>query len=158
MLLLNRVINSEVMKNFIFLIVVMAGLISCGSGKSAHNKQLNNKKNVTEIVHEPGDTIRISNDKLEYEIIIIENGFDSWLLTQKPMWYYSEHTLELKNYQYVTEWNNRVRQPNRYDPHLYEQIIDYDPNIHYGLEVNYKLYMYFKFFEQKYHQKLLYYR
>jgi len=152
------VLNNEVMRSFILFIAVMAGLISCGTGKSAQNDQIERKNNVTEIVHEPGDTIRIENEELEYEVIIIESGFESWLVTQKPMWYYSESTLENKNYQYVVEWNNRVRQPDRYDPHLYEQLIDYDPNIHYGLEVNYKLYMYFKFFEQKYHQKLLFYR
>lgn len=146
------------MKNILWIFLVLTGLMSCGTGKSTQNDQINRKKKVTEIVHEAGDTIRIANEELEYEIIIIENGFDSWLVTQKPMWYYNESTLEFKNYQYVIEWNNRVRQPGRYDPHLYEQIIDYDPNIHYGLEVNYKLYMYFKFFEQKYHQKLLSYR
>ncbi len=150
--------KSRHMRNLLIILVSGIVLLSCGTKKSSANDQMVRKKEVTQIVHEPGDTIRIANDELEYEIIIIENGFDSWLATQKPMWYYSEPTLEIKNYQYVTEWNNRVRQPNRYDPNLYEMLIDYDPNIHYGLEVNYKLYMYFKFFEKKYHQKLLYYR
>jgi hypothetical protein len=138
--------------------MIIAGLISCGTGKSTQQDQMVKNNKATEIIHESGDTIRITNEKLEYEIIIIESGFESWLVTQKPMWYYSEPTLEIKNYRYVNEWNNRVRQPNRYDPRLYEQIIDYDPHIHYGLEVNYKLYMYFKFFEQKYHQRLTPYR
>jgi hypothetical protein len=30
------------------------------------------------------DTVRIANDSLEYEIIIIEPGFQSWLVTQPP--------------------------------------------------------------------------
>ena len=35
------------------------------------------------------DTIRIANDSLQYEIIIIEPGFNAWLTTQKPRNYYS---------------------------------------------------------------------
>ncbi|MGO2102488.1 MAG: DUF6146 family protein, partial [Psychroflexus halocasei] len=34
------------------------------------------------------------------------------------------------------------------------QEIDYQPHIDYGYEVNYMLYHYFLFFEQKYNQKL----
>ena len=131
-------------------------IIGCSGSRSTQQSKIPAKeKDTVKIVHEPGDTIRIANDELEYEIIIIENGFDSWLVTQKPMEYYSLPVLENKNYRYVIEWNNRVRQPDRYNPNLYQQTIDYDPNIHYGKEVNYKLYMYFKFFEQKYHQRLL---
>ena len=63
------------------------------------------------------DTIRIANDSLEYEIIIIEPGFDSWLAsTARPEGYYSQTFLENRNYIYVTEWNSRVLQPQRFDP------------------------------------------
>ncbi|MCF6222345.1 MAG: DUF6146 family protein [Flavobacteriaceae bacterium] len=100
------------------------------------------------------DTIKIVNEELEYEILIIEIGFDSWLLTQRPIWFYPNTTLAYRNYLNVIEWNNRVIQPALYNPNLYEQIIDYQPNIDYGIEVNYKLFMYFKFFQQKYNQRL----
>lgn len=100
------------------------------------------------------DTIKIANEELEYEILIIETGFESWLVTQKPMWYYSNNTLAIKNQFYVVEWNQRVLQPFVYSPSLYEMQINYNPVVDYGIEVNYKLYMYFQFFQQKYKQKL----
>lgn len=103
------------------------------------------------------DTIRIANDSLEYEIIIIEVGFESWLVTQRPKEFYSVSFLETRNLFYVQTYNQRVLQPQRYDPNLYFQQINYESNIHYGLEVNYLLYMYFEYFQKKYRQNLRYY-
>lgn len=101
------------------------------------------------------DTVRIANDSLEYEILIIEPGFNAWLLsTAKPEGYYSQKYLENRNIQYVTEWNQRVLQPQRYNSNLYELQIDYQPNINYGYEVNYKLYNYFIYFQLTYNQRL----
>ena len=100
------------------------------------------------------DTIRIENEELEYEIIILEVGFQNWLVTQRPMWYYSLNILENRNRYYVLEWNRRVQNPQLFNSNLYFQFIDYDPAIEYGLEVNYMLYMYFEFFQQKYRQRL----
>lgn len=101
------------------------------------------------------DTIRIANDSLEYEILIIEPGFNSWLAsTAKPEGYYSQAYMENRNIIYVTEWNQRVLQPHRYNANLYELQIDYQPNIDYGYEVNYKLYNYFIYFQLRYNQRL----
>ena len=100
------------------------------------------------------DTLRIANDSLEYEIVIIEPGFDSWLATAKPRNFYSLSYLENKNRLYVTSWNQRVLNPYRYNPDLYERRIDYESNTHYGLEVNYLLYNYFVFFQSRYKQRL----
>ncbi|MCY1453149.1 hypothetical protein D9M71_701230 [compost metagenome] len=52
------------------------------------------------------------------------------------------------------EWNIRATQPNRYDPNLYEMTIDYQPQIHYGYEVNYLIYNYMIYFQNTYKQKL----
>ncbi len=123
-------------------------IYSCDSPKTVVNQD-----NIS-LTEKVADTIRIENKELEYEIIIIDIGFESWLVTQKPIWYYSNSSLRIKNNFYVTEWNIRVNQPFVYDPHLYELPIDYSPHIDYGKEVNYKLYMYFQFFQQKYKQKL----
>lgn len=101
------------------------------------------------------DTVRIANDELEYEIIIIEPGFNYWLVSRaQPEGYYSQNFLESRNMQYVTEWNNRVLQPFRYDPNLYEMQIDYQRGIDYGYDVNYKLYNYFIYFQITYKQQL----
>lgn len=106
-------------------------------------------------VKKGNDTVRIANDSLEYEVIIIDNGFNTWLASRAyPRNYLSLSYLENKNYLYVTEWNNRVLQPQRYNPNLYEMTIDYRRDIHYGYEVNYLIYNYMIYFQNTYKQKL----
>lgn len=101
------------------------------------------------------DTIRIANEELEYEVIIIEPGFNAWLNgTALPRNYHTQAFLENKNRLYITEWNNRVLQPMRFDPNLYEMTINYDPTINYGYEVNYLIYNYMIFFQNTYKQQL----
>ncbi|SNR48188.1 hypothetical protein SAMN04488009_2096 [Maribacter sedimenticola] len=125
---------------------------SCGSSKEAVSIS-SAEKTVFEQVK--GDTITIASDKTEYEIIIIEPGFNTWLNSiAKPEGYYSQEFLENRNYLMVVEWNQRVLQPMRYNPNLYELQIDYNQNIDYGYEVNYKLYNYFIYFQRKYNQRL----
>lgn len=106
---------------------------------------------------EKEEPVVIANEKLEYEIIIIDQGFTSFLRTQaRPREYYSETYLKNKNRRYVAVWNTRARNPQRFNTSIYENIIDYNPTEDYGLEVNYKLFWYFKFAEQKYKMKLDY--
>ncbi|MEZ4802674.1 MAG: DUF6146 family protein [Gelidibacter sp.] len=137
------------MKTFIYFLLVCGLLISCNTSNKAIQTS-NDSANMAE-----QDTVRIANDNLEYEIIIIEPGFNTWLAsTAKPEGYYSQEFLEGRNQQYVVEWNNRVLQPHRYNPNLYEMQIDYDSGIDYGYEVNYKLYNYFIYFQLTYNQKL----
>lgn len=100
------------------------------------------------------DTVRIANDSLDYEIIIIEPGFYNWLVTQFPEDYYTLSFLENRNLFYVQEYNRRVINPNQYDSQLYLWQIDYQPNVKYGKEVNYLLYNWFIYFQQTYKQKL----
>ncbi|WP_293892688.1 DUF6146 family protein [Flavobacterium sp.] len=100
------------------------------------------------------DVVRIANDSLEYEVIIMDSGFSSWIAGRaKPRGFYSESYLESKNQQYVSEWNNRVLQPERYR-NLYEMQINYDRNIHYGYEVNYLIYNYMVYFQITNNQQL----
>jgi hypothetical protein len=58
----------------------------------------------------------------------------------RPEGYYSQSFLENRNQLYVVNWNQRVLQPLRYNPNLYELQIDYQPHIDFGYELNYKLY------------------
>ncbi|MCK0109672.1 DUF6146 family protein [Flavobacteriaceae bacterium S0825] len=135
------------MKNLFLIFLICFGVISCKTSQKA-----NVSNQVSEVEQ---DTVRIANDKLEYEIIIIEPGFSTWLLsTAKPEGYYSQEFLESRNQMLVSEWNSRVLQPNRYSPSLYEARIDYEPNIDYGYEVNYKLYNYFIYFQITHKQQL----
>ncbi len=102
-----------------------------------------------------GDTIDISNEKTEYEITIIEPGFNIWLSSiARPEGYYSQSFMENRNQIFVTNWNIRVLQPQTYNSGLYQLRIDYEANTDYGYEVNYKLYNYFIYFQRKYGQRL----
>ena len=135
------------MKNFIYLFVLGLVIYSCGTTKDRDFTK--DPKVVT-----AQDTVRIANDSLEYEIIIIEPGFFMFLNSlARPEGYYSQSYLESKNQFLVQEYNNRVNQPQQYNPNLYIQEINYDPNIDYGYEVNYLLYNYFVFFSREYNQR-----
>lgn len=101
------------------------------------------------------DTVKISDTASNYDIVIIEPGFQTWLQSiARPEGYYSQSFLENRNQIYVTTWNQRVLLPLQYDPLLYELQINYDPNVDYGYDVNYKLYNYFIYFQRKYKQRL----
>ena len=64
------------------------------------NKSVNSKE-IAKVDQTAKDTIRIQNEELEYEILILEVGFEAWLATQRPMGYYTQSTLENKNKFYV---------------------------------------------------------
>jgi len=136
------------MKYILVLLVIVAMAFSCKTpqGQVASSNESQTASN---------DTVRISSDKVEYEIIIIEPGFNTWLVTTaRPEGYYSQSFLENRNIQYVTAWNQRVMQANIYDPNLYEMQINYQQGIDYGYDVNYKLYNYFIYFQLKYKEQL----
>ncbi|NCC74409.1 MAG: hypothetical protein EOM06_13590 [Sphingobacteriia bacterium] len=87
-------------------------------------------------------------DSTEYELIVSDAEFENWLITNsRPVWYHENDYYRFKNRLYVVSWNNRVRQAMYRPPYEYE--IEYDPSVDYGVEVNWKLYWYFKYLEQK---------
>ncbi len=133
------------MKNLFYIAILGLFLYSCGS----QNRSLKSDR----VANAENDTVRIANDSLEYEIIIIEPGFNLFINSiARPEGYYSQSYLENKNRILVNEYNNRVRQPSRYNPDLYIQQINYERNIDYGYEVNYLLYNYFVYFSRQYNQ------
>ncbi len=137
------------MKTFIYILLISLAMVSCNTTDRAI-QNTNETLNLSE-----QDTVRIANDAIEYEIIIIEPGFNTWLAsTARPEGYYSQDFLESRNRQYVTEWNSRVLQPHRFNPNLYEMQIDYQYGVDYGYEVNYKLYNYFIYFQLTHNQRL----
>lgn len=131
---------------FIFLASFLGILLySCGvsSTKSAINSQ------------EKEEPVVIANDSLEYEITIVDVGFNYYLQSiAQPIGYYSQNYLENWNRIYVVNWNIRAQNPTRYDPNIYFNVIDYDPKIDYGLDLNYKLFNYFQFAQRKYRMRL----
>ncbi len=134
------------MKQVIIILVTIIAFASCKSTYSNADKDSNEITN---------DTIKIKNDSLEYEIMIIEPGFNNWLATQQPRGYYGQSFLESRNQQFVQQYNYRVQNPLQFDPLLYQQEINYSFNIDYGYEVNYMLYNYFVYFQQKYDQNFI---
>ena len=139
------------MKNLFYLMLLVGiFMFNCNTPKTTVNNIEERANNVKQ-----NDTVTIANDELEYEIIIIEPGFNFWVQSRaRQRGYYSQQFLENRNQLFVIEWNQRVLQPQRFNPNLYELQIDYQPNIDYGYEVNYLLYNYFIYFQLTYNQRL----
>ncbi|WP_438961401.1 DUF6146 family protein [Nonlabens sp.] len=135
------------MKTTFYFIALLALIVSCNSYRPS-------TRNGSLAIQTKSDTLRIANDSLEYELIVIEPGFNAWLVTQPPRGYYAQSTLEMRNKLYVNEYNLRVNNALSYDPSLYQWRIDYENDVDYGYEVNYLLYNYFLFFEKRYNQRL----
>ncbi len=146
----------KILLPILFIAVVFIGVLhSCKSSKSSKESVEISDKEKVAFNATKGDTISIADSETEYEIIIIEPGFNFWLQSiARPEGYYSQSFLENRNRILVIEWNQRVIQPLRFDTNLYEIQINYDANVDYGYEVNYKLYNYFVYFQRKYNQRL----
>ena len=97
-------------------------------------------------------TDTVSVDSIEYKLIILDPGFDSWILTKPSKQFYSKAYYEYMNRLYASEWNYRYTTIINHCE--YDSYIDYAPEIDYGLDLNYKLYYYFKYFEETYKTKL----
>ena len=132
----------KLLKQLLFIFTIGIFLWSCGSSN------LNN-------TIEKEEPVVIANDSLEYEIIIIDPGFTAFLNSiAQPEGFYNQIYLEARNRAWVITWNQRYLNPNQYNANIYENMIDYQQNIDYGYEVNYKLFNYFLFAQQKYKMDL----
>lgn len=145
------------MKNLLYFLILGLSIYSCSSSRSTDGVLYGTTDpepyDTTDVAVEY-DTVIIENPELEYEIIIIEPGFSTFLNSvARPEGYYTQSYLENKNQFLVTDYNQRVRQPQRYNPNIYAQEIEYDPQIDYGYEVNYKLYNYFVFLARRFNQR-----
>lgn len=138
--------NFKIMKKIIYTFILAAVIIGCASTSS--------KKDIGATSEVLSDTVRIANDSLEYEILIIEPGFNAWLITQRPRGYYDQFFLENRNIFLVAEYNRRFLNGLQFNPNLYIQPIDYRNDIDYGYEVNYLLWHWFQYFQQQNNQKL----
>jgi len=131
------------MLRYFIVLVAIVSLYSCRSTTKSAVTQTRKEK-----------PVRIANDSLEYEVIIFDIGFNTFLNSRaRPRGFYGEQFLRNRNIFSVATYNQRVLQPTRYG-NLYPQTIDYESKIDYGYEVNYLLFNYFLFFEQKYNQRL----
>jgi hypothetical protein len=139
-------IGQTIIANSLFWLI-FAGVITsfmASSCKTMHNAATSSQ----EVDLVKNDTLP-ERDSTEYELIVMDSKFESWLISQPPAHYYSQQYYENWNQQYVAEWNSRHNNPTRYG-NFYQTKIDYNPHIDYGLELNYKLYYYFRFIKKEY--------
>ena len=130
-------------KNLFLFAIISTLIYACGSSP------LNN----TEVEKE--EPVVIANDSLEYEIIIIDPGFTTFLNSIAQLeGFYSQKYMEARNRAWVLTWNQRAQNSFQFNPNIYENIIDYQQTIDYGYEVNYKLFNYFIFAQRKYKMSL----
>lgn len=133
-------------KYIVSIFLFIAFLVGCSSKKA-----VNSNSNTPAI---SGDTLRIANEKLEYEVIIIDAGFNSWFYQYaKPREFYQQSYLEARNRFWVLEYNRRANNM-QYNRNLYEMPINYDSVTDYGFEVNYLLYNYLVYFQLTNKQQL----
>ena len=90
----------------------------------------------------------VSMIEVEYDLIVFEPGFEMFLMSQPPMDYYSTSYYRNWNIHYVQEWN--IRSTSNRLVGVYQERIDYNPHVEYGIELEYKLYYFFRFIEDKY--------
>ena len=139
------------MKQFILHAVLLLFCFNCKPVNQNQNTDISEKS----LNQKYSDTVSIASDKVEYEITVIEPGFYNWLYgTARPEGYYSKQFLESRNRILVLNWNQRVMQPQQFDPELYLFRIDYDEKIDYGYKLNFILYNYFVYFQMKHRQRL----
>lgn len=126
------------MKKLILMAVVSIAFWSCKTSQPAANTNAS----------------RIESDSTQYEITIIDPDFDMWyLMNFVPSRDYTDQYYHQWNLRAVGNWNSYVTR-GRYRRAINEMIY-YNPGIDYGIEVNRKLYWYFKFIEEKYRVPLL---
>lgn len=130
------------MKTVLISTIIAIFIWSCSSNNNTIKHTANSNENIA-----VNDTIKISNDELDYEVIIIDPGFNSWLISRaKPRNFYTQSYLESRNAAWVQQWNINASSGFS-NKNLYEMPINYDSNINYGYEVNYLIFNYLTYFQ-----------
>lgn len=98
--------------------------------------------------------VKPENDSSAYELVIIDPDFDLWyIMKYSPALDRSEGTYQVQNRLGVLNWNSF------YASGMFSEVIgsyiDYRPEISYGIELNRRLYWYFRFIEERHHIQLL---
>jgi hypothetical protein len=125
------------MRLILFILIIFGAITSCGVFQKSN----------TEAAEQSVELV--AEDSLEYELMVLDPGFTSFLATQPPAEHYSQSYYESWNQRYVLEWNSRHHNPLRYGD-FYQTEIYYDPYTDYGLDLNYRLYNYFQYIEKEY--------
>ena len=85
-------------------------------------------------------------DSSEYELLVFDPEFETWFQTNySPAKDHSNEYYQSWNNQYVTDWNYHFMAGHF--PRIFENYIDYDYSVNYGIDLNRKLYYYFRYVE-----------
>lgn len=98
----------------------------------------------------PGDDnlVSISEEQEEYELLVLDPGFETWFMTTwAPAKDRSPQYYSYWNRAYVNAWNYKATNPHTAS--LFDNMIQYDPTADYGIEVDRKLYYYFRWVDSK---------
>ncbi len=88
-------------------------------------------------------------DTTEYDIVIIDPGFDQWYMANfSPAQDRTNDYYRTRNIVAVGNWNDYYRMGKH--GNVIDSYIDYRPDVDYGIEVNRKLYWYFRYIKNKY--------
>lgn len=94
-----------------------------------------------------------NQDSTEYELIISDNNFDTWyLLNYSEAKDHSNEYYRNKNIIASISWDEYYRN-GKYEG-VVDSYLNYQPQIDYGIELNRKLFWYFKFVEEVHHVPL----
>lgn len=94
------------------------------------------------------NVIDLSQNEEEYELIVLDPGFETWYATAwNPAKDRNEDYYSLWNSRYVIEWNYKATQPHT--SRFFDSIIQYDSTADYGIEIERKLYYYFRWVDTK---------
>lgn len=96
--------------------------------------------------------------KEKYEAIIYAPGFKSYLMARPPKTQYQESWLKSQNAQLSAKWGYRNGNLSVCNPRIFEELIDYDIRINYGLDMEYLIYAFFGYIEAVYTNNPLTYR
>ena len=109
---------------------------------------------VANIIPAPADTLNLEEAVVEdedgevhYELVIFDPGFHHWFArTGNPPGFYNQSYLEDWNKRLVNQWNQLYHSSRACRPEVY---LKYDPDIDYGLELNHKLFYYFRYMHER---------
>lgn len=125
------------------IVLVSVFLLSCGTRQLASGSGSGSQPDTLRF-----EALSSDNDSIEYELLILDHGFDAWYMaTSLSPGFYVQSYLENWNMQLSIQWNNVIstRGQGRCTPETY---LAYDSRIDYGLELNHKLFYYFRYVQE----------
>lgn len=127
------------MKKYLSILFIALFAIGCSTQKQATTDET---------------TSKVISDSSGYDVLIVDPEFDRWYsmrfsqaMDRSDQYYSSMNDLAARN------WNDYYHR-GRYS-RIIDTYLNYNPATEYGIEVNRKLYWYFKFIEERYRIRLL---